>query len=71
MQFIPVTADQTNSQGTVGQSHAPRVSFRINSDLVGAIKGTDVLLKGGNILSIGGNYYTNIRLAENVKVESL
>lgn len=67
MKFIKVTADQCNAQGTTS-GRVARVEFYINSDLIGAIRNGEVLLKGGKILNLGGDYYTNIRLGAGVKV---
>lgn len=38
------------------------------TDLIGAIIGNEVMLKGGSILNIGGNFYKNIRLADGVVI---
>lgn len=67
MNFIKVTADPCNSQGTTS-GKGPRVEFHLNSDLIGAIRNSEIYLKNGNILSIGGNFYTNIRLGPGVKI---
>lgn len=65
MNFIPVTADQCNSQGLTAPQ-MQRTEIQINIDLIGGIKGKEVLLKGGNIISLGGKHYTNFRLVNEV-----
>ena len=71
MQFIPVTATQSNSQGHVVQNPGggSTSSFKINIDLVSAINGQEVFLKTGTILQLGANYFVNFRLSGNVKIE--
>ncbi len=66
MRFIKVTADQCNAQGTSGQGQ--RVEFVLNSDLISAMRGIDVFLIAGKILTLNDKYFTNIRLGAGVKV---
>lgn len=70
MQFIKVTAEQCNSQGLTAHTGSPtRTSpFHLNTDLIGAFMGNEVILKGGTLLNIGGNFYKNIRLADGVVI---
>lgn len=70
MQFIKVTAEQCNSQGlTASQGRPARTSpFHLNTDLIGAIMGSEVILKGGTLLNIGDNFYKSIRLADGVVI---
>lgn len=70
MNFIKVTALQCNPQGNV-QPNAMKSELRINKDLICAINDTTILLKGGNIISLGKNYYTDLHLAKGVKIEDL
>lgn len=70
MTFIPVTAIPCNSQGHSDQ-RSQRVNLRLHKDLVGAINGNEIYLKGGNILNTGGHYFINITLDQNVNLENV
>lgn len=70
MSFIKVTANQCNQQGTIDH-HQPPSEFYLNADLIGAIKNNEILLKGGHIVNIGGDWYKNIQLAPNAKIPTL
>lgn len=70
MTFIPITAVQCNSQGSTDQ-RSPRVNLRLHKDLIGAFKGQEIYLKGGDILSIGGHFYTSLRLGQNVNLDNV
>ena len=70
MNFISVTAQQCNPQGITNQG-TPPTELRINKDLIGAIRGNEILLKGGNIIALGGSHWTNFRLGNGVNVNSL
>jgi hypothetical protein len=65
-QFIKVKATPCNNQGTTDQRMSS-IELQINVDLIGAISSTKVLLKGGNILSIGGSYYTNLKIVDKIE----
>ena len=71
MRFVSVTALSCNSQGIQGRQGSPREAFHLNVDLIGAIKGRDVWLKGGKILTVAGNYYIDIKLVEGVNIEEI
>ena len=65
-QFIKVKATPCNNQGTTDQ-RIPTIELQINVDLIGAISSTKILLKGANILNVGGSFYTNIILDEKIE----
>mgnify|MGYP001123943084 CR=1 FL=1 len=56
--FIDVKAENCNVQGITDQKQ-PKVDLKLNIDLIGAIQGNVVLLKGGKILNLGDKYFTN------------
>jgi hypothetical protein len=62
MSFIKVTAYQCNQQGHTVSQNIPQEIF-LNTDLIGEFSGNEVLLKGGEVLTLGANYYTKLRLA--------
>lgn len=65
-QFIKVKATPCNPQGNAG--HQPRqVELLLNCDLIGAFQSNSVLLKQGEILIIGGNYFKSIILDEKIE----
>jgi hypothetical protein len=67
MNFIKVTADQCNQQGQTSPQ-IPRSEFHLNIDLIGAIKGNSILLKGSEIINLGGSWYKNIILAQGERI---
>ncbi|KNB61272.1 hypothetical protein [Chryseobacterium sp. Hurlbut01] len=70
MKFIEVLAIQCNSQGlTKGASYQER--FFLNLDLVGAIQGNSIRLKGGDLLIIGGLNYKDLQIANIADLERL
>jgi len=70
MKFIEVFATQCNSQGlTRGTSYPEK--FFLNLDLVAAIKSDSLMLKGGDALIIGGNYYKDFRIVNSGDLEKL
>ena len=71
MTFVNVLADECNPQGATSPQ-VPKRNFQLHKDLIAAFIGNEVVPKGGEILSIGGKHYKNIRLADNnVKIENL
>lgn len=70
MNFVKVTAQPCNPQGDI-ESRIVRTEFHLNKDLIGAINGTTILLKGGNIIALGKNHYTDLQLAQGIKIEDL
>ena len=69
MTFITVTANQCNQQGIVDQ-RSQRITLRLHKDLIGAFQGNTVLLKGGTILNLGGHFYTNFSLGQNMNLDN-
>lgn len=69
MSFISVTADQCNPQGHTS-SQIPRSDLQLNVDIIGAIRGNEVLLKGDDVIILGGNYFKNFKLARGVQIPS-
>lgn len=67
MSFIKVTAKQCNQQGMTAPQ-LPAMEFHLNIDLIGAISGNGVLLKGGAIINMGGHWYTDFKLAHGQKI---
>lgn len=70
MSFIKVTAEQCNSQGLTAQISI-RSEFHLNTDLIGAINGKTIYLKGGDIVNLGGNYYKNFALGTDQRIPLL
>jgi hypothetical protein len=67
MGFLKVSAQQCNAQGHVVQQ-VPRGEIYVNIDLIGGIKGNSVLIKGGTILHIGGQYYTGFMTVQGIEI---
>jgi len=67
MIFIKVTAEQCNTQGLTSPQ-IPRSEFQLSLDLVGAFVGDKVLLKGGEMINLGGHWYKNFRLVSGQKI---
>ncbi|MBC7887255.1 MAG: hypothetical protein H7Z13_05155 [Ferruginibacter sp.] len=67
MSFIAVTADPCNPQGHTS-SQIPRSDLQLNVDLIGAIRGNEVLLKGDDVINLGGHYFKNFKLARGVQI---
>lgn len=67
MNFIKVTADQCDQQGQTSPQ-IPRSEFHLNIDVIGAINGSSILLKFGEMINLGGSWYKNIRLAQGEKI---
>lgn len=53
-------ASPSNQQGITNKTVLP-VNLKLNIDLIGAFQGNSVLLKGGNILHLGGKHFTDLR----------
>jgi len=69
--FIRVTAEPCNPEGLTGRGpHVPPQELLLNPNLVAAIRNNEVFLKDSNILHIGGNYFTNFRVAEKRQAKS-
>jgi hypothetical protein len=64
MNFIKVTAKPCTIEGETRGGIIQQ--FKINSDLIGIIDGKELIMKNGNILSIGGKYFTEFRLTQEV-----
>ncbi|PJJ08277.1 hypothetical protein CLU83_1533 [Flavobacterium sp. 1] len=72
MKFIKVVARPCDSQGNERrQQLSPQESFYLNIDLIGGISETRIMLKGGNILMLGGNYFTDFNLKDKIDFENL
>jgi len=69
MSFIRVTAEECNPQGHTS-SQTPPSELQLNVDLIGAIRGNEVLLKGDEVIFLGGHYFRNFNLAKGVHVPS-
>jgi hypothetical protein len=67
MGFIKVTATQCNAQGQTSGQSMP-VEMHLNSDLIGAFRGSEVLLKAGNVLHIGDSFFTKFRIVQGEKI---
>jgi len=67
MNFIRVTADPCTAQGNTS-SKTPRANLHLNVDLIGAIKDNNVLLKGDDVIMLGGSYFKNFKLAQGVQI---
>lgn len=70
MTFVNVMADECNAQGSTSPQ-IPKRNLQIHKDLIAAFIGNEVIPKSGDILTVGGKHYKNIRLADGVKIESL
>lgn len=70
MNFIKVTAQECNAQGNTGGPSVP-IEFLLNIDLIGGIRGAEVFPKGSKMISIGGHFYTNLRLPNPVNTTTL
>lgn len=70
MTFVNVMAEECNAQGGTSPQ-VPQRNLQIHKDLIAAFVGNEVIPKTGEILTIGGKHYKNIRLAAGVKIESL
>ena len=70
MSFIKVTANQCNQQGNT-DPHQPPTELHLNTDLIGAFQGDTILLKGGEIINLGGRLYKNFRLAQGAKIPTV
>ena len=58
MELFNVTAQECNSDGHVNPQQK-RIEMAINPDMVAAIIGDDVILKGGSRISLGDKYFTD------------
>ena len=67
MTLLKITAKECNSQGLTGQMSI-HVELYLNTDLIGAIANKKVLLKDGDVLSIGDKYYTGFNLDSDVQL---
>lgn len=69
-QFIKVTAYQVGQDGRkLPQQIA--IDIDLNTDLIGAFKGQEVLIKGSSIISLNGLLYSHLRLASGQKIPTL
>lgn len=64
MSFIKVTARPCSSEGETRGGSV--FEFKINADLIGAIDGKELMMKNGNIINIGGKWFTDFRLAQKI-----
>lgn len=75
MQFINVTADQCQPDGTAISSPAAMnvrdIKLKMNVDLIAFIKDKKVHLKGNGIIHADGHHYNNVRIADSVKLDTL
>jgi len=67
MSFIKVIANQCNQQG-ITDPHQPPAELHLNIDVIGAFQGNTILLKGGEIINLGGKLYKDFRLAQGTKL---
>lgn len=67
--FVKVNAQQSNSDGQTAGLSIP-VELLLNTDLIGAVWGSEILLIQGKILNIGGNHYVKVRLASGENINS-
>lgn len=67
MSFIKVTADQCNQQGATSP-HVQRSEFYLNIDVIRAFHSDTILLKGGEMINLGGNWYKNFKLAQGQQI---
>lgn len=67
MSFLKVRAYQCNVQGMVRPESTP-TNIHLNIDLIGAIHGNQILLKGGEILHVGQSYYTRFELPSSTTI---
>jgi hypothetical protein len=65
--FIKVTAIRCSEQGNIVGQTIPS-KLKLNCGLIGAIKGEEILLIGGRVINLGGNYYTAFKLAQEENV---
>ena len=70
MNFIKVNAYQCNVQGNV-DPRGIKSELYLNKDLIGAFIDNRILLKGGDIITLGKNYYTKFELAKGINIEEL
>ena len=73
MQFIDVTADQCHEDGRAIQSPPAMnvTGIKMNVDLIAFINNRQVYLKTGSKIPANGQWFNNIRIDSNVKLESL
>ena len=67
MSFIKVTANQCSQQGIVSP-HIPRTEFSLSVDVIGAFTGDTVLLKGGEMINLGGKWYKDFKLSKGQQI---
>lgn len=72
MKFIKVVARPCDANGNERrQQFSNKETFYLNIDLVGGISESNIMLKGGNILMLGGNYFTDFQLKDKIDLENL
>ncbi|WP_101907407.1 hypothetical protein [Tenacibaculum dicentrarchi] len=64
MKFIKVTAKPCTSEGETRGGII--LELKINADIIGAFDGKEIMLKNGNIINLGGKWFTDFRLAQEI-----
>lgn len=72
MRFIKVIAKPCDEKGNSRRHQLTMQNvFYLNTDLIGGISDMDIMLKGGKILFLNGDYYTDFKLKEKINFEKM
>ena len=70
MKFLKVSAVRCDAKGLPTQG-SMRTEMRLNTDLIEAISGTSIQLKGGNMYQFGDSLYKDFKVGNGVDLNKI
>lgn len=71
MRFIKVIATPCDGNGQSLRGGIPSKTFKLNIDLIGGIDNDTIMLKGGEIIRLGSNWFKEFRLSNQSDMNNL